>query len=58
VPTAIENMVRKQYNVSIVGRIPEVRERFYVISPERRLRNPAVVLMTESAREKIFHTET
>jgi LysR family transcriptional regulator, transcriptional activator of nhaA len=50
--------VRKQYNVSIVGRIPEVRERFYVISPERRLRNPAVVLMTESAREKIFHTET
>jgi LysR family transcriptional activator of nhaA len=57
VPTAIENMVRKQYNVSIVGRIPEIRERFYVISPERRLRNPAVLLMTESAREKLFHTD-
>lgn len=57
VPTAIEDMVRKQYGVTVIGRIPEVRERFYVISPERRLRNPAVVLMTESAREKLFNEE-
>lgn len=57
IPTAIEAMVRKQYGVMVIGRIPEVRERFYVISPERRLRNPAVVLMTESAREKLFNEE-
>lgn len=57
IPTAIENLVRSQYGVSVIGRIPEVRERFYVISPERRLRNPAVLLITESAREKLFHEE-
>lgn len=55
IPTAIEDLVRKQYGVVVVGRISEVREKFYVISPERRLRNPAVLLMTESAREKLFH---
>jgi len=57
IPTAIEDLVRKQYGVTVVGRIPEVRERFYVISPERRLRNPAVLVMTESAREKLFVEE-
>ena len=54
VPTAIEAEVRKQYDVVVVGRIAEVKERFYAISPERRLRNPAVMLITERAREKLF----
>lgn len=54
VPTAIEDAVRRQYEVVLIGRIPEVKERFYAISPERRLRNPAVVLITERAREKLF----
>jgi LysR family transcriptional regulator, transcriptional activator of nhaA len=54
VPSAIEALVKRQYGVSPVGRIPEVRERFYAISPERRLRNPAVVLLTERARERLF----
>ena len=57
IPSAIEALVRKQYDVTVVGRIPEVRERFYVISPERRLRHPAVVLMTERAREGLFHAQ-
>jgi LysR family transcriptional activator of nhaA len=56
-PTAIEALVRKQYGVVVVGRIAEVRERFYAISPERRLRNPAVVLLTENAREKLFPSD-
>jgi len=56
VPTAIEDAVKKQYDVVVVGRIPEVKERFYAISPERRLRNPAVVLITERARETLFTT--
>lgn len=56
VPTAIEALVRKQYRVVPVGRLPEVRERFYAISPERRLRNPAVLLITETARETLFRS--
>jgi len=54
VPTAIEALVRKQYGVAVVGHIAEVRERFYLVSPERRLRNPAVLTMTEGARTKLF----
>ncbi len=54
IPTAIEGLVRKQYDVVVVGHIPEVIERFYLISPERRLRNAAVVRMTENARDKLF----
>lgn len=54
VPSAIEKTVCKQYGVVVVGRIAEVKERFYAISPERRLRNPAVLRITEGAREKLF----
>ena len=53
-PTAIELEVRRQYGVRIVGRTDAVRERFYVISTERRLQNPAVVAISESARHTLF----
>lgn len=53
-PTAVEDHVVSQYQVEIVGRIEEVRERFYAISVERRLKHPAVVAISESARNKLF----
>jgi len=53
-PSAIEEEVRRQYRVAIVGRIPDVVERFYAISMERRLRNPAVVAISEAARAGLF----
>lgn len=53
-PTAIEREVRKQYRVSVVGRLDEVREQFYAISVERRLRHPAVVAISQSARDELF----
>ena len=49
-PTVIEREVRRQYNVRIVGRIDAVRERYYAISVERRLKHPAVVAICESVR--------
>jgi LysR family transcriptional activator of nhaA len=54
VPTAIEADVRRQHDVELVGHLPEVRERFYVISVERRIRHPAVAAITRSAREELF----
>ena len=51
VPTAIAEEVAAQYQVVVVGHAPEVREQFYAISPERRLSNPAVVAITETARD-------
>jgi LysR family transcriptional activator of nhaA len=57
VPSAIEDDVRRQHEVEIVGRIPEVRERFYAISVERRLRNPAVLAICETARKRVFRED-
>lgn len=53
-PTAIEKEVRQQYRVSSVGCLDEVRERFYAISVERRLRHPAVVAIYDAAKESLF----
>lgn len=53
-PTAIEDAVCKQYEVDVVGRAPELRERFYAISVERRIRHPAVVAICQAARAEMF----
>jgi len=36
------------------GRLDRVRERFYAVSVERRLKHPAVIAITESARRELF----
>ncbi len=53
-PTAIEAEVCRQHSVKVVGRIPEVIERFYAISIEKRLKHPAVLKISESARDRLF----
>ena len=53
-PTAIEREVRKQYQVALVGRVDNVRARFYAVSVERRLKHPAVVAIADAARKKLF----
>lgn len=53
-PTAIEAEVRRQYGVQVIGRLEQVRERFYAISIERRLKHPAVLAISEAAKEKLF----
>ncbi|TWU24782.1 transcriptional activator NhaR [Bythopirellula polymerisocia] len=53
-PTVIEKEVCRQYNVQVVGRTEAVRERYYAISVERRLKHPAVLAICESARQKLF----
>ena len=52
--TAVEAEVMKQFGVEVVGRAPELRERFYAISVERKLKNPAVVAISAAAREELF----
>jgi len=49
-PTAIEREVEQQYGVQVVGRTMRVRERYYAISAERRLKHPAVVAVSHAAR--------
>lgn len=53
VASAIEAEVCRQYGVRAIGRVEEVRERFYAITLERRLTHPAVVAIREAARETL-----
>ena len=53
VPSAIDAEVRGHYGVRLVGRI-EIRERFYAITVERKLKHPAVVAISEAAGREIF----
>ena len=53
-PSAIENEVCRQYSVKAIGRIPEIVEKFYAISVEKRIKHPAVLRISQSAREKLF----
>jgi LysR family transcriptional regulator, transcriptional activator of nhaA len=53
-PAAIEKEIRQQYDVKLLGSVAGVKEHFYAISIERKLKNPAVVAISESARIKLF----
>ena len=53
-PTAIEHEVCRHYRVAVVGRTPSVRERYYAISAERRLKHPGVLAITATARTELF----
>jgi LysR family transcriptional activator of nhaA len=53
-PTVIEKEVLRQFDVAIVGRLDAVRERYYAISVERRLKHPAVVAISEAANEMLM----
>ena len=49
-PSAMKRQVESMYNVQAIGEIDRVSEHFFVISPERKLKHPAVVAITEAAR--------
>src|SRR3569832_777100 len=56
VPITTVQDVMRQYEVIELGRTQEIRERFYAISVERRLSHPAVLAVSEAARQR-FRTQ-
>jgi LysR family transcriptional activator of nhaA len=55
-PTAVEDDVIAKYGVSVIGRSSDVSESYYAISAERRIKHPAVSLITDAARSELFTT--
>lgn len=53
-PSAIAEQVREQYGVVKIGATDDVTEGFYAISVERRLSHPAVIAISEAARQELF----
>ncbi len=49
-PEVLADEVCAQYGVTVLGRVPGLTERFYAISPERRVRNAGVAAICEGAR--------
>ena len=53
-PDVVEKEVRQRYKLQLIGRAEEVRQRFYAISVERKIKHSAVVAICQAARMKIF----
>ena len=53
-PSVIEQEVVRQYRVHAVGCAKAVRERYYAISAERRLKHPGVLAITATAKSEVF----
>lgn len=54
VPMTREVAAALPAGLALLGETQEVRERFFAISVERRLRHPAVLAISEAARLKLF----
>jgi LysR family transcriptional activator of nhaA len=57
-PAVIEAEILRRYRVHVVGRADAVRQQFYAISVERKIKHPAVVAICEAARQEIFSKKT
>jgi len=53
-PSVLEKELRRQYDVRVLGRIHNIRERFHAITVERRIKHPALVALTQEARSSLF----
>lgn len=55
VPRVIAETIGPSYGCKSIGETDEVIERFYAISVERRIKHPAIVAISDAAREKLFN---
>lgn len=53
-PTVISGEVRRQFEVKALGELEGLRESFFAVTVERRLRHPAVIAISEAARQRLF----
>ncbi|MFZ1683644.1 MAG: transcriptional activator NhaR [Candidatus Zixiibacteriota bacterium] len=49
--------IERQYQVRAICTVPELRERLYAVTVERRIKHPAVVAICNAARTLIFRRE-
>jgi LysR family transcriptional activator of nhaA len=53
-PSVMRREVREVYGVEVVGEARDIDVRYFAISTERRLKHPAVMAVTEHARQDLF----
>jgi LysR family transcriptional activator of nhaA len=52
--SVVDEEVRRQYGAVALGPLDTVRERFFAVSMDRKLRHPAVVAISEKAKSELF----
>lgn len=52
--TAIEEHTLEHYSVEVLGRLESLKMRFYAISPERKIKNPAVASIVETVHREVL----
>lgn len=52
--TVIEREICHQYRVQIIGRLDTIKQKFYAISVERRLKHPVVMTLFDTARREVL----
>jgi LysR family transcriptional activator of nhaA len=53
-PDVVDEDTRERYQVQLVGQARDIRQRFYAISVERKIKHPAVVAICEGARRDVL----
>lgn len=53
-PTVMRQEICRRYHVAWVGELERVRQKFYAISVERRISHPAVRLIADQAKRRLF----
>mgnify|MGYP006110566635 CR=1 FL=1 len=53
-PAAISNEVEQMYGCRRIGASISVEEKYYAISPERKLKHPAVLKIIDTARSQLL----
>lgn len=56
-PAAIAGEITEQHGVREIGRLGDLRAKFYAITTERRIKHPAVAMLTTVARNDLFSAE-
>lgn len=57
-PSIMAESLQRELGIRLVGHVADVRERFYAISTEAKLKHPAVVAVCEAARKALSDNQT
>jgi LysR family transcriptional activator of nhaA len=52
--STVEGHVVEHFDVEVIGRTKVIKERFYAISPERKVKHPGVKMLVDSAKDLLF----
>lgn len=53
-PSVIASQIEYMYHSAEMGEVPGIKESYYAITPERKIRHPAILNITEAARSDLF----